>query len=61
MGVLENSLSSHGSYNICYNKDKGYIVHHTHKKFITDYMTKEDLFKWGVENIPYGKIESMDE
>lgn len=53
MGVLENSLSCNGSYHICYEKDKGYKIYHTYKKFITGCMSKDELFEWGCKNIPY--------
>jgi len=54
MSVIENTLCLHGSYHICYEKDKGYRVHHTYRNFLTDYLTKDELFEWGVKHIPYG-------
>ena len=54
MSVMENTLSLHGSYHICYDKEHGYKIHHTYRKFITEFMTKDELFEWGVKQIPYG-------
>lgn len=54
MSVIENSLSFNGSYHICYDKDKGYKIHHTYRGIVTDFMTKDELFEWGVKHIPYG-------
>lgn len=54
MSVIENTLAYHGSYHICYEKDKGYRVHHTYRNFLTEYLTKDELFEWGVKHIPYG-------
>lgn len=54
MRVIENTLSQYGSYHVCYEKDKVFRVHHTYRRFMTNYMTKDELFAWGIKNIPYG-------
>ena len=54
ISVFENSLSAGGCYHIVWDKDKGFRCHHTYRKFITDYMKKDEMFEWGLKNIPYG-------